>query len=441
MLLILVLAAAAALILYFLMPDMLRYHNDTAGMYAGAGEEIAAEAAAEAAAGEPDRPLSLDALKPEHFLNLLPGRGPRAGVYVREGFVSSYALQAEAAAAEEARLAAEEQARLAAEEEERARLHAEPFTIAFAGDILFDPSYAVGQYVTQAGGLAPCLDEQAREIMTSADIMVINNEFPYTDGGAPLEGKTYTFHAPTYTAAWLTDAGVDLAALANNHIFDYGEQGFLDTLSTLENQGIPYYGAGRNIEEASKAVYYTFGQMTVAMLNATQIERYANSETRAADAERGGVFKCLDPSLLYQRVREAKENADYVIVFIHWGTEKENYPDSLQKEQAAGLAAAGADLVVGAHPHRIQGVEYYGETPVAYSIGNFFFSSYPLDVSILEVTLDPDTQSMISLRMVPMQQSGNRVRTLDGAEKERFISDLRSFSTGVTIDGDGYISR
>ena len=416
LILLFILAAGAFAAVWFLVPEMIRTHNDTAGL----------------GITQPDADLA------EDLKNLVLNR--KKIVYSLDGTGSANVKLL--VAMEEERRIAEEQERAQREaEEEEARLHAEPFTIAFAGDILFDPYYAVGQTMAANGGFAACLDEQTLDAMRSADMMVINNEFPYTQNGAPLEGKTYTFHAPPYTAAWLADAGVDLAALANNHIFDYGEQGFLETLDTLDNAGIPYFGAGRNIEEASRIVYYTVGRMTVALLNCTQIERYPNSETRAADENRGGVFKCLDPSLMYSRVREAKENADFVIVFIHWGTEKESMADQLQRDQAAGLAQAGADLVVGAHPHRIQGVEYYGSTPVAYSIGNFLFTSYTLDVSLLEVTLDPDTQSMVSLRMIPMQQVNSRVRFLEGAEKERFIQELRQISSGVNIDGDGYISK
>ena len=414
--LILILAAGAFAAVWFLVPEMIRAHNDTAGLGMVPVERDLAEDL---------KDLVLNRKKIVYSLNSSGSADVKLLV-----------------AMEEERRIAEEQERARREaEEEEARLHAEPFTIAFAGDILFDPYYAVGQTMAANGGFAACLDEQTLDTMRSADMMVINNEFPYTQNGAPLEGKTYTFHAPPYTAAWLADAGIDLAALANNHIFDYGEQGFLDTLDALDSAGIPYFGAGRDIEEASRIVYYTVGRMTVALLNCTQIEKYPNSETRAADDSRGGVFKCLDPSLMYSRVREARENADFVIVFIHWGTEKESMADQLQREQAAGLAQAGADLVVGAHPHRVQGVEYYGDTPVAYSIGNFLFTSYTLDVSLLEVTLDPDTQSMLSLRMIPMQQVNSRVRTLDGTEKERFIRELREISRGAVIDEDGYISK
>ena len=414
--LILILAAGAFAAVWFLVPEMIRAHNDTAGLGMVPVERDLAEDL---------KDLVLNRKKIVYSLNSSGSADVKLLV-----------------AMEEERRIAEEQERARREaEEEEARLHAEPFTIAFAGDILFDPYYAVGQTMAANGGFAACLDEQTLDTMRSADMMVINNEFPYTQNGAPLEGKTYTFHAPPYTAAWLADAGIDLAALANNHIFDYGEQGFLDTLDALDSAGIPYFGAGRDIEEASRIVYYTVGRMTVALLNCTQIEKYPNSETRAADDSRGGVFKCLDPSLMYSRVREARENADFVIIFIHWGTEKESMADQLQREQAAGLAQAGADLVVGAHPHRVQGVEYYGDTPVAYSIGNFLFTSYTLDVSLLEVTLDPDTQSMLSLRMIPMQQVNSRVRTLEGTEKERFIRELREISRGALIDEDGYISK
>ena len=108
----------------------------------------------------------------------------------------------------------------------------------FIGDILFDGNYATGSTMSARGGFANCLDAGTRELMQSADVLVANNEFTYTNTTEAFPGKTYTFRARPETVQWLKDAGVDLAALANNHVFDFQEQGLLDTLDTLDAAGV-----------------------------------------------------------------------------------------------------------------------------------------------------------------------------------------------------------
>ncbi len=317
----------------------------------------------------------------------------------------------------------------------------ETVTFAFAGDILFDERYATGVTMRARGGFSQCLDDEVLEIMRGVDVMVINNEFPFTDGGAPQAEKQYTFRAATSTAAWLFDAGVDLAALANNHVYDYGADGFADTLTALEEIGMPYIGAGRNIDEASAPAIYEYGDFSVAILNATQIERYAVPNTKGATETEGGVFRCLDPSLLYEKIRQLKEEGHYVIVFVHWGTEKETEPDWLQLEQQEGMQEAGADLVIGAHPHRLQGFTYVDGMPVAYSLGNFLFTSFTLDSGILEVTISPWERKLDELRFYPLLQKECRVQWPSAEERERILEDLRRLSPGVKIDGDGIITQ
>ena len=221
-------------------------------------------------------------------------------------------------------------------------------TIGFAGDILFDDNYAVGNAFKNHGNSAVgVVGDSLLNRMKTVDIMMVNNEFPYSSGGIPTEGKTYTFRARPETANILNDMGVDIVGLANNHAYDYGNQALLDTFDILDSTGIKYVGAGHNIDEASHTVYYvTESGMKIAIICATQIERITNPDTKEATADSAGVFRCLDDSLLLQRIREAKEKNAYVIVFVHWGTESTTEIDYLQRDQAAEFASAGANLRV-----------------------------------------------------------------------------------------------
>lgn len=316
----------------------------------------------------------------------------------------------------------------------------EEVSFCFAGDFLLDDEYAIMVNLLNRGGtIEKGISEALLTEMRDADVMVINNEFPYTDRGTATEDKKYTFRADTDTVHYLHDIGADVAILANNHIYDFGETGLLDTLDTLENAGIPGVGAGRNIEEASAPLYFIINDMKIAIVAATQIERLENPDTRGATADSPGVFRCLNPTRLYEKVAEAKENSDFVIVYIHWGTENVDEPDWLQLEQAPKLAEAGADMIVGDHPHCLQGIEYFGNTPVIYSLGNFFFNSRTIDSCLVRVTLGQE--GLKTFQFLPAIQQDSRVDLAYGEEKSRILDYMRELSPNVVIDEEGFVSK
>lgn len=310
----------------------------------------------------------------------------------------------------------------------------------FAGDILFDDEYAMMANLLRRGvSIENGISEPLLAQMHDVDIMMVNNEFSYTNRGTPTEGKTYTFRADTSMVSYLNDMGVDIVSLANNHVYDFGETGLLDTLDTLEQAEMPYVGAGRNLEEAAAPVYFISGDVKVAIVSATQIERLDNPDTKEAGENSPGVFRCWNPEKLYGVVAAAEENSDFVIVYIHWGTENVAEPDWAQLAQAEGLAQAGADLIIGDHPHCLQGIQYYGDVPVFYSLGNFWFNSKTMDTGMVKADISKD--GIESLQFVPAIQSDCRTDLAYGSDKERILTELNSISYGITIDGDGFITK
>ena len=312
-------------------------------------------------------------------------------------------------------------------------------TLVFAGDILFDEHYAVMARMMQSGGdiSSGIADDLIRE-MQSADIMMLNNEFPYSDRGEPLEDKQFTFRAKTSAVSYLNDLGVDIVSLANNHAYDYGEAAFNDTMTTLEDAGIVYVGAGRNLQEARRPVYYIINDVKIAIVSATQIERLDNPDTKGATDSSPGVFRCWNGDNLLETVRDARENSDFVIAYLHWGTENVDTIDWAQEKQAAEVAEAGADLIIGDHPHCLQQISVVKGVPVIYSLGNFWFNSKTLDTGMIKVTLNES--GLQSCRFVACKQSGCRTELLHGEEKDRVLEFMRSISGGIHIDGDGYIT-
>lgn len=316
----------------------------------------------------------------------------------------------------------------------------EEITLAFGGDILFDPGYSVmARLLQRENGLNDSLSSDLLKEMQESDILMLNNEFPYSDRGAPTPEKQFTFRARPESVDLLHDMGVDIVSLANNHAYDYGETALLDTFDILQNAGIPYVGAGRNLEEASKPVYFITNDIKIAYVSATQIERLDNPDTKGATDETAGVLRCLNPEKLLEVVKEAKENSDFVIVYIHWGTENTAELDWAQLDQAPKIVEAGADLIIGDHSHCLQPIQYINGVPVIYSVGNFWFNSRQIDTCLIKTVIDGD--GLKRLQFIPALQKDCMTSVLHGEEKERVLSYMRSISPGVVIDSEGYLDK
>ena len=310
--------------------------------------------------------------------------------------------------------------------------------LAFAGDILFDDEYSIMASMKQrSNGIYDTISADLLDEMTSADIFMLNNEFTYTLRGEPTFEKQYTFRADPETSEYLLDMGVDIVSLANNHAYDYGELSLLDSMDTLASMQMPYVGAGRNIEEASRPFYFETDGMKIGILSSTQIERLDNPDTKGATENSAGVFRSWDGTLLYEKVKEVKEQCDFLVVYVHWGTENTTELDWAQKEQARKLVESGADLVIGNHAHCLQGIEVIDGVPVFYSLGNFLFNSKTVDTCLVKATVRDGTLN--SLQFIPALQSGCKTQLLTGSEKARVISYMQSLSQGIVIDENGYI--
>ena len=312
-------------------------------------------------------------------------------------------------------------------------------TFAFAGDIMFDESYTImNQYIIEGSNVNNAFLEGLLDRMRTADVFMINNEFPFSTRGEPVEGKKFTFRADPKHVGIYNEIGVDLVSLANNHAYDYGNDALLDTFDTLDAAGIPYVGAGRNIDEATKPVYVIANGMKIAIVSATQIERNLPTHTKEATSSSAGVLRCLDPSALLKVIEEAKENSDFVILYIHWGSEGAEEIDWLQRDQAIVYAKAGVDLIIGNHTHCLQQLDLVEGVPVAYSLGNFWFNSKAQDTCLIETAFSKD--GIESIRFIPCRQENCRTTLLAGAEADRVLNYMRLISPNVEIDAEGYVT-
>lgn len=308
------------------------------------------------------------------------------------------------------------------------------YTLCFAGDI----SLADGGSTVSAlndYGLEGCISETLLETMRSADVMCLNSEFAFTDRGAPLSGKTFTFRSIPSRISVLQDMGTDVAVLANNHVYDYGEEGLLDTLQTFRDAGLPCIGAGETLEEASAIWYAELDNCTVAYIAGSRVEW--TMLTRGATESSSGVFRTAESNdLMIQRIREAKQNADFVVVYQHWGQEGTTELEEYQTSSAREFIDAGADVIVGDHPHVVQGIEWYNGRPIFYSMGNYWFTSTQERYTMLmEMSLDQNEAGSISasFRLIPAWTSSTKTTYLSAPDEQRAFYD---YMEGISVNGE-----
>lgn len=240
--------------------------------------------------------------------------------------------------------------------------------IAAAGDIAF-----VGGRLAEP---IPCFFSEVRGIWADSDLVIGNLEGPLIREGDSVPGKCPLKSHPGW-AAELANAGIRFVSLANNHMMDYGPDGLLQTLELLRNEGIAFVGAGADREQALAPVFVDFAGGRVAILARSAVE--VASRCYATDAEPGVAY--LDTEETEASLGRCRDQADLVVFCVHWGIEHHRYPRPEQRQLARRFAAAGADLVIGHHPHVLQGVERFEGGVVAYSLGDFVFDDFDWSVA------------------------------------------------------------
>ena len=256
-------------------------------------------------------------------------------------------------------------------------------TLAFGGDVHFtdrtaklldDPAHAFGPIAA---------------VLADADLTMVNFESAVTSRGT---AQPKTFHFRTVPAAFdaVKAAGIDLVTFANNHVLDYGPVGLSDTLAAVHGAGMPYVGIGSDAAAAWAPYLTTIKGRRLAFIGVSQVEELASSWV--ATASRPGEANAIDLAHTLAAVTAAKKQADTVIVFMHWGTEGNSCPNAAQRALAPQLGAAGADIIIGAHAHTLQGSGWLGRTFVAYGMANFLWwlPSYSTETGVLKLTLHSD---------------------------------------------------
>lgn len=308
-------------------------------------------------------------------------------------------------------------------------------TILFSGDVLLS-DHVLNAY-SRAGGISGVLDGGYLNAIQSADYFVVNEEFPFSSRGTQAADKQYTFRLAPEKVSMFQEMGIDAVTLANNHALDYGTDALLDTCEVLDGAGILHTGAGKDLNAAKQPVVFEKNGQRVALIGATRVIPEAGW---AAANGHPGMLSSYEVSVepLLAQIAECHAQGEKVVVLIHWGIERDEMPQEYQRALAKRYIDAGADLVIGSHPHVLQGIEYYKGKPIFYSLGNFVFGSSIPKTMLVQAEFSGDS---LDLKLIPGTSSGGYTRTLtDAGAKTQFYQYLGGISFGVSLGADGTVS-
>lgn len=305
-------------------------------------------------------------------------------------------------------------------------------SLSFVGDLL------VAEYVsaiTEREGY-DYLYKEALLYLSEPDLTAGNLEFPITKRGTPVVGTPYVYKGSPDVLPSMYNAGFDVMSLANNHALDQGVEGMLDTMSYLDEAGISHMGAGSNDTEAFAPVIKEVRGIKVAYIGLSRVVPFPSWK---ADKYNAGLAESYDTTRANAAIAKAKEQADIVVVMVHWGKERVDKLEPYQTDFGKQYIDAGADLVIGSHPHVLQGFEMYKGKWIAYSLGNFIFTSYPKETAGETGVLDAlcTKSGDCELTFHPMFTVNAQPTPLEGDAAKTLLDRLSSISFGVRLEADG----
>jgi poly-gamma-glutamate synthesis protein (capsule biosynthesis protein) len=286
--------------------------------------------------------------------------------------------------------------------------------LVFAGDVVL--SDHVESYVQEDADYVFSLWKPGAD----ADVFMVNLEHPITLVSEKVP-KQFNFKMHPRFIRTLISGGVSIVHAANNHIADYGREGMLETMRLLDSAGIRYVGIGRNSVEARTPVIMNVKGLRIGFLGYYGGGEFAASKTTAGIAPR-------TRSLVLRDIASADTLVDFLVVGFHWGVEKAVAPEPSHVRLAHSAVDAGADLIVGHHPHVLQGIEQYSQKTIAYSLGNFVFGGngrHSYSTAVLRVELENDR---VNVEVVPVTVEKWQPRPSDGRQKDSTLQVVASRS-------------
>ncbi len=280
--------------------------------------------------------------------------------------------------------------------------------------------------------------------LKAGDITVGNLEAPITRHGTEFKNKKFRFRISPRATHALQGACFSVLTLANNHTMDFGAVGLKETLRHLDRANILHTGAGENLAMARKPALVRVGEQKIAFL--------AYSLTLPSEFYAGRSHAGTSPGLgsyYTEDIASARSGADYVVVSFHWGTEGATTPKPYQVLAAHRAIDAGADIVIGHHPHVLQGIEWYKGGVIFYSLGNFAFGSMSRSSDVSAIARIKIDNGIEEVEVIPLNVLNGEVRfqpkVLNGerglAAMRRLAHLSKPLGTEIQSDGRRYLAH
>ncbi len=312
-----------------------------------------------------------------------------------------------------------------------------PITISFVGDVF--TSDQMYENYTKKGDITGVISQPILDVFQNSDIMVANHEYCATDidDSNAADYQTWIEQCDTKNEFMFGEMGIDVACVANNHMFDYGEQGFIDTLNGLKEMGITYVGGGMNYQDATEAKVLKVDDKTIAFFASNNVITRVDWIVEGDEPGMNGLYYWSQTyDTMLENIKKASETNDFVVVQLHFGTEKEHQHTEEQEAFAHACIDAGADLIIGHHAHRLQGIEYYGDGMIFYGLGNFLFSNYQSDTMVVTITLERD--NTFSASILPCS---SYLYYTEDVSTSTVFGILNEYSVNAVVRTDGIVSR
>lgn len=308
--------------------------------------------------------------------------------------------------------------------------------IALGGNLtLTEEGMTLGIY-DQSGEVKQMLSEELLNAMTQADVFFLNQECSISSEGEALEGKG-VLHANADRMKILEGLGADVVSLGNEHAADFGQDALKENLELLKNAKIAAVGAGADANQAKQPVYLIVNGIKIGFTAASGVE---DTFDLAAGEGKAGIQEYTDTKQYEDVIREAAANCDYLIVYDHEGKGDTNNVEAYQKEHAVAFLEAGADLVLGGHSDRLQGMEYINGKPVVYSMGSVLTDGTSRYAGILKLTIKPE--GLEQMEIVPAIQTEEKTEYLDAKEEQKKMYDaVAALCPNAVIDENGVITE
>lgn len=307
----------------------------------------------------------------------------------------------------------------------------EELVLSFAGDIMFDKS--VAGFIKSKG--EDYVFQGYEKYFRGSDMVFGNLETALSNSGQPIPDKEHTFRSSPRLAAFMKKYNFAAMSIANNHTMDYGRDAFVETMKALKDNGIGYGGGGHNKKEAADGIVLNKKGLDIGFIAFTSV--VPSTDWYAGEKRPGiiGAYKVHEAEVL-SAVRALDSKCDILIVSMHWGKEGTTEVREREVELAHKLVDAGAEVVMGHHPHVVRRFEMYKDKLILYSLGNFIFTTSHAEISNRTVlaTVRFDSNGRIkAVEAVPGIIKWGRPFPMDEVQGREYLDYLNKMNINIEL--------